>query len=349
LAEKHQVVHVDLSTGSSNDGTVTLRRLVALLRVYWDVARHARSADRAYLTISESVAGNLKDMLVYVLLLGRWRSLFLHLHGGSIGHQVLETHPVLRRLNAAVFERAGGIIISGDSHRAIFSGPAPTARLHVVPNFAPDCMFRTIDEVRARFAQPQPLRVLFLSNMYQEKGYLDLLDGFLALPLEIRQRMELDFAGKFYNPTDRASFEARLAGLPGVRYHGVVTDEQKRALFARAHLFCLPTRFREGQPVSIIEAYASGCVVLTTSQPGINDVFRDGTNGHYVGQASPGSIMEALARCVHEPARLLEIALQNRATAETSYRIGAYVSGIEALMIAGPDAGRGIPAAPDPH
>ena len=103
-------------------------------------------------------------------------------------------------------------------------------------------------------------------------------------------------------------------------------------LFARAHLLCLPTRFSEGQPIAIIEAYASGCVVLTTDHPGINDIFQDRVNGRYVAQASPTSITDILSECFSEPVVMLKMALHNRAMAESSFRVDKCVKRMEMIL-----------------
>ena len=67
-----------------------------------------------------------------------------------------------------------------------------------------------------------------------------------------------------------------------------VEGEEKRNLLKQSHIFCLPTFHKfEGQPISILEAYASGCIVLTTANGGINEIFKNGTNGFLVNMDKP--------------------------------------------------------------
>ena len=84
-----------------------------------------------------------------------------------------------------------------------------------------------------------------------------------------------------------------------------MTGEKKRRLFAEAHVFCLPTYYSyyEGQPISILEAYASGCVVITTDHGGICDIFKDKINGFRVEKRSCLSIKKGKNRGNSKAAR----------------------------------------------
>ena len=59
LSRLHEVISVDLSVDSVSDGSITFARLLAVIRVFWKVVRHRNHSDCTYITISESVAGNM--------------------------------------------------------------------------------------------------------------------------------------------------------------------------------------------------------------------------------------------------------------------------------------------------
>jgi glycosyltransferase involved in cell wall biosynthesis len=335
LTGVHDTSVVNLSVGSLNDGRVTARRIREVGKVVLSVWRKQRSADAIYFTISESLAGNLKDLFVYAVCAGRLRRVFVHLHGGTIGRELFARYPLWRRLNAVFIKRLGGVIISGPAHLDIFSGIIDRARIHMVPNSAEDELFVAEADVRDKFADARPLRVLYLSSMTVEKGCRDLADAWFALASDMRRLIQLDFAGRFETDLDRRAFEDRIAGVEGIRYHGLVDAEMKRRLFERAHVFCLPTRMFEGQPISILEAYASGCVVLTTGQRGILDVFADGVNGFAVAAGSAESIAAALAALPGDVDRLAQMAIANRRTAGERYRTTTYTAAVAQILEAG--------------
>ena len=335
LKPVHETAVVNLSVGSLNDGRITVMRIREVGKVLAAVWRKRRWADAIYFTISESRAGNLKDLFVYLLCAGRLRRLFIHLHGGTIGRELFDRSAAWRQINHAFIKRLGGVIISGPSHLNIFSRMIDRQRIHIVPNSAEDGMFVSEPGILDKFANASPLKVLYLSAMTPEKGYLDLVEAWFRLDGDLRRRIQLDFAGKFDVEADRAAFLRRIDGAEGVRYHGLVSPEHKRCLFAQAHLFCLPTRMFEGQPISILEAYAAGCAVLTTGQRGILDVFTDGVNGFVVLARSPASIAAVLSSVVDDVDRVRQMAVANRRNAEDRYRARMFTAALTRILEAG--------------
>jgi glycosyltransferase involved in cell wall biosynthesis len=123
-----------------------------------------------------------------------------------------------------------------------------------------------------------------------------------------------------------------------VRYHGVVHGELKRRLFAEAHVFCLPTYYPyEGQPISILEAYASGCAVITTDHSGIFDIFTAGANGLAVAKQSVASLRAALEQALAEPQTLHRMARANHELALRSYRTTRYADELIAIITGLPE------------
>lgn len=315
---------VDLSVDSQHDGSISFRRIRAVLNVLRKVRAARKGVDVAYLTIAESIAGNLKDLLILWLLRDKVGRVVLHLHGGSFRVAVLERSRLLKKWNEAFLSQVDKVVITGHSHKEIFCGIVASQRLAVVPNFALPQLFTTTDNIRRKFAGVECVRVLYVSGMDPRKGYGRLLDAYLALQPEIRARLRLDFAGRFDDPQEQEVFEARIATSEDISYHGVVNGERKRQLFAQAHVFCLPTGYLEGQPLTILEAYASGCVVLTTPQPGILDVFVPGVNGQLISTEDPALLKENLAAIAAHPERSLAVALGNFDEAEKNYRADTF-------------------------
>lgn len=321
-ARGFHILLVNLSKKTFRQSVDSIGRVYEIAQVLWRTAIIRQSAERVYFTPAESIAGNLKDLLIMAVLGSRLRCTYLHLHGGA-GMRVLlsDRHPWLRRLNAWFLRRVAGVIVLGQRHVDIYSSLMPPERIQVVRNFAPNEMFVNAAELSEKWANTEVLQVLFLSNLLPGKGYEELLQAIARLPPDLAVRHRFSFAGGFESEAAKQSFLDAIKNMPHVRYHGTVHGNEKRELFRQAHLFCLPTYYPyEGQPISILEAYAAGCAVATTDHSGIYDIFTPGENGWQVMPRSPESLVEMLAKVASHAPEAARIGHANYVAANTSFR-----------------------------
>jgi glycosyltransferase involved in cell wall biosynthesis len=333
LKTRYTVRAVDLSIGSAHDGTISLQRIYAVINVLIRVFASKKDVDVAYLTISESIAGNIKDLIILWLLRGKVPKLVLHLHGGSFKAFVLDRSWFLRKLNKLLLSQVHKIVVTGKTHEKIFAGIVSRSRLAIVPNFALEYLFTTPEQIRRKFESVNRICVLYVSSMDQRKGYTRVLDAYLALPPWARSRLRLDFAGRFKDPAEQTDFEQRIEAFDDISYHGIVHGNDKRDLFEKAHVFCLPTAYLEGQPLAILEAYASGCVVLTTPQPGILDIFQPGVNGQLISQSDNILLEKHLASIAANPALCLSVALENLKVAERDFHPKTFIERMTSILV----------------
>jgi glycosyltransferase involved in cell wall biosynthesis len=66
------------------------------------------------------------------------------------------------------------------------------------------------------------------------------------------------------------------------------------AVLSRAVIIALPS-YREGLPVSLIEAAACGKAIIATDVPGCRDIVRHGVNGFLVPPKDAGALADAIA------------------------------------------------------
>lgn len=325
LQAGHEVDVIDINKASLRSGDGSLSRIGEVLGYAWQALRRARRSDLIYFTISESVAGSLKDALIYLACFPCLGRMVIHLHGGAGMRVLMHDKPVMAAINRFFLRRLSGIILLGKRHVDILRDLPDARRIHLVPNFAQDAFFLPPTQIDAKFGATQPLRLLYLSNLIPGKGYLELLAAYESLTPDARRRLQMDFAGAFENAADETAFRQRIVALPGVRYHGVVGGSHKARLLADSHIFCLPTYYPyEGQPISILEAYASGCAVITTDHSGIFDVFDPAVSGIAVEKRSVASLAHALQACIDAPDRLRAQGQHNRALADERFRVATY-------------------------
>jgi glycosyltransferase involved in cell wall biosynthesis len=332
LVTKHSLEVINLSKDSLKEGVDSFKRIIEVVIILIEVFRKKEKVDIAYFTISESLAGNIKDLLIYIICFNILPKMYIHLHGGSIKRILFDRHPILFSINRFFFRRLGGVIVLGRSHLEIFEDFVDRNKIHVVPNFSQDYLFATEEEIGDKFKNTDPLRILFVGNLIEDKGYNEIVDAYLNLDNTSRMRVRIDFAGRFESDVHKMEFLRKISGIKEMRYHGIVDGPEKKALFSQAHIFCLPSSFFEGQPIGILEAYASGCVVLTTGQPGIRDIFIDGVNGFEIKERSASSLKPVFEKAIRKREQLFEIAISNRKIAGAKYRTSIYNKSLNTII-----------------
>ena len=328
----HDTTLVNMSKNNFEEGADGIKRFFEVFNFLKQILLKKSKRDVIYLTISESFAGNIKDLLIYLICYNNLNKLYIHLHGGSIKRQLWDNHPLIYRVNKFFLKKIAGVIISGRSHSTIFNELLLPERIHIVPNFSPDYLFLAEDFIADKFQKAAPLRILYMSNLIPKKGYMELVKAFFHFDEIEKKQIQIDFAGAFGSENDKDEFLKYTSGVQEITYHGVVDDAKKKNLFSKAHIFCLPTAYYEGQPISILEAYASGCVVLTTGQSGILDIFKPGQNGFLIKEKDSQSIRDVIKDIINRPSDLLKIAVSNKQEAEVNYRTEHFQKSIRNIL-----------------
>ena len=129
--------------------------------------------------------------------------------------------------------------------------------------------------------------LLFLGFVYKEKGVFDLVNLLKSHHAYYSGRVHLYIAGGKYEE-DRLVNEIEEFHLHDVvTFLGWVTGEKKEALFDLADAYVLPS-YKEGLPMSILEAMSHGLPILATNVGGIPELVENGVNGFLF---SPGDIV----------------------------------------------------------
>lgn len=112
-----------------------------------------------------------------------------------------------------------------------------------------------------------------------------------------------------------------------------------RPHLARAHVFVLPTAYREGLPRTILEAMATGRAVVTTLSPGCRETVEPGINGYLVPMRDAPSLAEALMRFADDPGLAARMGRCSRDVAEARFgvdRVNALLLSTMGLIGAAP-------------
>ncbi|NVY96196.1 glycosyltransferase family 4 protein [Lactobacillus sp. DCY120] len=301
--------------------------------------------DLYYLSLSQSALGNLRDLIFMLLIHFKRKPLLLHLHGGRFGKLVTqEMGGIQRRLNVWLISQAQGAIVLSPSLQKNFQGLLPASRIFEVPNcvdqqLVPDQ--KTLQEKIAAYGQKKIKQVLYLSNFNPEKGYLKVLElARLEKEAPVKHHLHFNFAGTFFSKKEQRKFFDYLHKYQlqdYVSYHGVVTGQAKKDLLLQADFFILLTKYpKEGQPISLLEAMANACYVITTNHAGIPDLISEtGKNGLVVdkNQIDPEFIFNKLGLLVKNAPEWRQVVLNNRRIAAANYTESQYLERMKACFL----------------
>lgn len=257
----------------------------------------------------------------------------IHLHGANFDKYISSAPKWVRLLNSKVLGGIKGAVVLGETFRNIFEGYIANDRVHIVENSVKADLFINRDELEKKFRSPEKINILFLSNLIKEKGFQTTLEAFLSLDEELRRRARLHIAGNFNSIREEKEFLVSISNIENIVYYGNVEGKTKQDLLWQSHIFCLPTSYRyEGQPISILEAYASGCIVVTSDIGGIRDVFDDNRNGLYVEAGNTASLRDALVLLITSVAEYKHMASSSYEMACERMTDERYCRSVEALL-----------------
>ncbi len=149
---------------------------------------------------------------------------------------------------------------------------------------------------------PEPegvVTVLLTARMLKDKGIVELVEASRIL----KQRgytFRVLLAGMLDpgNPTaitEQEINEWQAEGL--IEWIGHQSDVAP--LLAQCQIVCLPS-YREGLPLSLIEAAAAGRPIVTTDVPGCREIVRDGWNGFLVPAKDAMALADALQKLMQD-------------------------------------------------
>lgn len=327
LTEHFAVSRLNTSKSSLTAGVGSLRRVLDSFYLVVRLRSSLRKFDHIYYTISQSTAGAIKDLVIFLICFDRLDRFVLHSHGFGIKRVVLSHGSVFRSLYRAMLSRVRRLILLGESHSRLLADDVDLAKVSIIPNFAASETFLGLAEVEKKyFSSDSKVNILFLSNLIPGKGHNELLLAFKILSREVSGQISLTFAGAFASKEDKLAFLEQISTVPDVSYFGVASFHEKVRLLQESHIFCLPTYYTfEGQPISILEALASGCNIVTTAHAGIPDVC-DSSNGGIVEERSPSGLADVIKSLILDRKKMAEVGLQNNLYAHSRFTEDNYRS-----------------------
>ena len=223
-----------------------------------------------------------------------------------------------RRADDANRNNAGyaRIIVASEyvRQKAIATGYAPE-QVVVVPYFVDG----------AAVTEPEPRTVVTGGRLTREKGFDLFIDAMASVPKPWRASIAGD-------GMERAALErhASRAGVD-IAFAGWQDEAGMRALYGRASVVVMPSRWPEPSGIIGLEGMAHGRPVAAFSVGGIPEWLEDGQTGILAEPGSAPSLAAAIARLFDDPTHAARMGEAGRARAASLFSAKAHLSRLDAL------------------
>lgn len=287
---KYETINTSTKTLSSNQGsTFSLKKVFSFLSIYGKILKIFGS-NIVYFTPGQTFFGVLKYAPFILLSIVLRKPYVIHIHGNYLGTQFKELKGIKRYVFGYLIRNAAAGIALSELLKSNFDGMLEENKVFVVENFVEDGIYNSIINLNK---PKDKLKLVYLSNLMKEKGILELLDALIILK-EKNIDFEVVLAGKIEESIENDVNKKFLELNDKVKYLGVIEGDLKYTVLKEGNVFVLPTYYKmEGQPISILEALATGNIIVTTSHGGIPDIISH-ENGLFVKSESVISLAECL-------------------------------------------------------
>lgn len=223
----------------------------------------------------------------------------LHVHSGQFGAFYEQASVPAKGIIRAVLGWTDRVValdaVMADCLRAI----SPRIRLVTIPNTI------QFQDMVSPPAPGDPVRVVYLGRIAQEKGTFDLLDAWCEVMRQDGVEATLTIAGD--GDVEAAIQAVRRLGIAGsVEVRTWLSAEAVQELLGGSHVLVLPSH-SEGQPMAVLEAMAHGLCVVASRVGGIPTMIEDDVSGLLVPPADVPELAATLLRAITDDANRAQV------------------------------------------
>lgn len=284
-----------------------------------------RRPEAMYITISPVAGPFFKDSIFVLIaqLFGIPR--ILHLHGKGVANYLQQNPRYLGYYNF-VFKNSIVVHLS----KSLLRDLAPLTSyksLEVLNNGIPDRHGSRIST--------QTHHILYISNLIETKGGLDLLQAYNLVKPEYPD-VRLSFVGDWGETKFQSAFMAFLRDhnlSDQVQLPGTLQGLEKHRMLASADIFVMPTFYpNECFPLTILEAMSHGLPVISTFEGAIPDIIDNGITGYLVPSKEPEQLADRIKLLLENDKSRLEMGENARNKYLQKYTFSIFERNFAALL-----------------
>lgn len=294
-------------------------KLCYFLRAFAQFLYHISTTDLVHLHFSEPVSAIRKIPFIIIINLLN-KKLIVHFHSFSTKTTILSKFSSVYKY---IFSSADRVILLSEYWREEFSKKWPEL------NYKSDILYNPCLPVNFVKENKENI-ILYAGTLNSRKGYSDLLQAFALVYLEYPS-WKLVFAGN--GEIQKAQHLAHDLHIESnTHFLGWLNGEEKRDIFQKASIFCLPS-YAEGFPMSVLDAFSFGLPIITTPVGGIPDVLTNSVNALIFNQGDIKSLSLCLKRLIDDSVLRDSLANSSIEFACTSFNIEIITEKLHSLYL----------------
>lgn len=283
-----------------------------------------------YLTLGQTFFGVIKYAPYIIFSKCLNKEVIIHIHGNYLRTEYESLKGYKKGIVKKVISTANKGIVLSESLKPNLNKFIQEQNIYILPNFVENYLIEPLINLE-NIKDTNSLKILFLSNLMIEKGILDLLNA-----LEMLNKKGINYEAKIAGNIDNSIKEIiikKISENNSVKYLGVVLGNEKKNLLHWSNVFVFPSYYKlEGQPISLLEAMATGNIVLTTNHAGIPDVFSS-LNGFYFNKQNPYDLAKKLQFVEENLLALKSKMIHNCKYASSSFTEEKFINSLKKIFL----------------
>ena len=275
-------------------------KFIRLLKLQFKVLYHLlkKRYDLCYITLTVSGPSFYKDLFIVALLKLFRRKIIYHFHNKGV--EDASKLWINRGLYRFTFSHTKSILLSSHLYPDI-KRYVDEKDVYYCPNGIP--LNPYFGNTKPEVNRTDIRKLLFFSNMMQQKGVYILLDACKLLKYD-KINFECHFVGAWSDISqDDFIYQVEKRGLQKYVFaHGGKYGSDKGSFFSNSDIFIFPTYYHnETFGLVNLEAMQFSLPVISTTEGGISEVVTDGVTGFLVPQRDSESLAEKIETLINDP------------------------------------------------
>lgn len=209
-----------------------------------------------------------------------------HMHAGRFAVFYQQHRYAVRK----VVDKSDVIIALSEYWKEYFKNEFPTKRVEIIKN--------VISAPVVHKQQTGYFTLLFLGLLGKNKGIYDLLECIRDHKVEFQGKLKLYIGGNGeIEHVKQLIKEYGIADI--VIFEGWASGDKKIELLNKSDAYILPS-YKEGLPISILEAMSYGMPIISTPVGGIPEIVSNGENGYLVEPGNKEDIYKAIMSLLND-------------------------------------------------